>query len=55
MKSNRRGFIKLTGMTGIGLAGVGMLPGFSKEPVIKPELAVQDKPALTFVPLNRYH
>lgn len=54
MKSNRRGFIKLTGLTGIGLAGTGILPVFSKEPETKPELAVQDKPALTYVPLNRF-
>lgn len=54
MKSNRRGFLKLTGMSGIGLAGAGLLPGFSKDPLTKPESFVQDKPASVFVPLNRF-
>lgn len=32
MKNNRRSFLKLTGLTGLGLAGGGLLKGFAAEP-----------------------
>lgn len=51
MKSDRRNFIKLTSLTGIGLASAGVLPGLANESGMKP---VQDNPAASFTPLNRF-
>ncbi len=52
MDTNRRGFIKLAGLTGIGLAGNSTFPSFSKEPDSK--LASQEQVLLTMAPLNRF-
>ncbi len=54
MKSNRRGFIKLSGMTGIGLAGATILPDFSRELEARSESAVQPQSSSQYVPLNRF-
>src|SRR5690606_14946422 len=32
MKNNRRNFLKLSGLTGLGVAGAGALKGFANEP-----------------------
>lgn len=32
MKNNRRNFLKLSGLTGLGVAGAGALKGFAQEP-----------------------
>ena len=54
MKSNRRGFIKLSGLSGIGLASAGTLPGFLKEGITKSESGSQTEAAPPFEPLNRF-
>lgn len=54
MKNNRRDFLKLTGLTGIGLTGAGMFPALSIEPGIKSEQAPQPQAPSQFVPLNRF-
>src|ERR671921_707009 len=37
MKSNRRKFLKLSGLTGVGLAGSQITSAFGAEPVIAPD------------------
>ena len=36
MKDNRRNFLKLTGLTGLGMVGGGIFKGFAKEPYTSP-------------------
>jgi dienelactone hydrolase len=52
MKSNRRNFLKLTGLTGIGLAGAGILPSMAKNSESAGSPAFQEN--TTMVPLNRF-
>src|SRR5687767_11863056 len=53
MKNDRRDFLKRAGMTGLGLAGAGVMPAYAgTTPALLPNTAPDDKAAL--VPLNRF-
>jgi dienelactone hydrolase len=54
MKSNRRNFLKITSLTGIGLAGTGMFPTLSEEQKTDSGSLPQPQTASAFVPLNRF-
>ena len=54
MINNRRNFLKLSGFTGIGFAGVGMLPTYGTQIVSKPDLPLEPENTTPLVPLNRF-
>lgn len=52
MKNNRRDFIKLAGMAGIGLTGVNIIPAYAEQGDVKSLGAVEESSSLS--PLNRF-
>ena len=54
MKNNRRGFLKLTGLTGIGLAGTGIFPSFGIIPISRSYTEPQPQVSSVLLPLNRF-
>ncbi len=54
MKNNRREFLKLTSLTGIGFAGAGILPAYGNKRVSHPDLDLEPGNTSPLVPLNRF-
>ncbi|MCX6222657.1 MAG: acetylxylan esterase [Bacteroidia bacterium] len=54
MKNNRRGFLKLSGLTGIGFVGAGILPTYGNKMLSQPALALEPGDISPLVPLNRF-
>jgi len=52
MKNNRRDFIKLAGMAGIGLTGASMIPAYAKQVELQNVIAAGNVSSLS--PLNRF-
>lgn len=52
MKNNRRDFIKLAGIAGIGLTGAGIIPAYAKQVEVQGVTAADNVSSLT--PLNRF-
>lgn len=50
MKNNRRNFLKLTGLAGIGFAGTGILPAYGTKMVSQPALALESDDTSPLVP-----
>lgn len=52
--SNRRSFLKISGLTGIGLAGAGVIPSLGFKSETQPSLEAQPQVPSALVPLNRF-
>lgn len=53
MKNNRRNFLKLTGLGGIGLAGAGIIPPLDANSLTRIPSVVESADAKSFISLNR--
>lgn len=54
MKNNRRSFLKLTTIAGIGFAGAGIIPAYDAKVLSQPVLATEPDNPPQLLPLNRF-